>query len=330
MSGVAGRFNSGWGLVFKWVISLGLLALVLAYVPLAEIGVELAKANFLMVAGGIGLLIVMRLVSAVRMRIITRRQGMTLSITEILKINFVTGFFGLFLPGYIAAGAMRWHMLSGKDRKRLEALTSVAFDRVNDMIVMLLIGGLSLATAAVETVPPGLPWILGGALGALIVLYLLLLNSRTTHWSQRIVVLLGLTRWTWFYRLFTRLTVSMARFHSLSAGVRIRVWGLSLLFHVLGTLAFYLIASSLELNLSLLDVAWLRAVLSLLFMLPLSVSGIGVRETALVVLLAPFGISSAQAVAYSFLMMSAQLVLAGIGGLLAPGVLAASQPARSG
>jgi uncharacterized protein (TIRG00374 family) len=330
VSGVAGRFNSGWGLVFKWVISLGLLALVLAYVPLAEIGVELAKANFLMVAGGIGLLIVMRLVSAVRMRIITRRQGMTLSITEILKINFVTGFFGLFLPGYIAAGAMRWHMLSGKDRKRLEALTSVAFDRVNDMIVMLLIGGLSLATAAVETVPPGLPWILGGALGALIVLYLLLLNSRTTHWSQRIVVLLGLTRWTWFYRLFTRLTVSMARFHSLSAGVRIRVWGLSLLFHVLGTLAFYLIASSLELNLSLLDVAWLRAVLSLLFMLPLSVSGIGVRETALVVLLAPFGISSAQAVAYSFLMMSAQLVLAGIGGLLAPGVLAASQPARSG
>jgi hypothetical protein len=79
----------------------------------------------------------------------------------------------------------------------------------------------------------------------------------------------------------------------------------------------------------LLDVAWLRAILHLLFLLPLSVSGIGVRETALVILLAPFGISSAQAVAYAFLLMSAQLILAGIGSLLAPGVLARAQSART-
>jgi hypothetical protein len=219
-------------------------------------------------------------------------------------------------------------MLSGKDRKRVEALTSVAFDRVNDTIILLLIGGLSLATAAADTVPPGLPWILGSVLGGLIVLYLLLLNSWTTHWSQRIVELLGLTRWTWFYRLFTRLMASMTRFHSLPVSVRIGVWGLSLLFHVMGTLAFYLMAASVGLDLSLLDVAWLRTTLHLLFMLPLSVSGIGVRETALVILLAPFGISSAHAVAYAFLLMSAQLAIAGIGGLLAPGVLAGLQAAR--
>jgi hypothetical protein len=58
----------------------------------------------------------------------------------------------------------------------------------------------------------------------------------------------------------------------------------------------------------------------LLFLLPISASGIGVRESALVVLLAPFSISSAQAVACSFLLMAGLLVMVGIGGLLAPGM----------
>lgn len=330
MSTLAMPFSSGWALAFKWLISLGLLVLVLAYVPLAQIGAELVRARLLWAVTGIGLLVMMRLVSAFRMRIITRRQGMTLSVTEIMKINFVTGFFGLFLPGYIAAGAMRWHMLSSKDKKRVEALTSVAFDRVNDTIVLLLVGGASLSVAAADTVPAGLPWILGGVLAALVMVYVLLLNARTTNWLQQLVALSHLDRWPWFRRQFTRLTESMTRFHAFSLQARVGLWGLSLLFHILGTLAFYLIAHAVRLDLGLADIAWIRACLHLLFLLPLSVAGIGVRESALVILLAPFGIASAQAVAFAFLLLSGQLVLAGIGGLLAPGVLAGPRAARSG
>jgi hypothetical protein len=57
-----------------------------------------------------------------------------------------------------------------------------------------------------------------------------------------------------------------------------------------------------------------------LFLLPLTVSGIGVRESALILLLAPLGVSSAQAVAFSFLLTLGLLLVAGLGGLLAPGM----------
>jgi uncharacterized protein (TIRG00374 family) len=305
-------------LILKWALSLFLFTLVLVYVPLHDVGDVLANAKPLWVACGIGLLFIMRLSSAYRMYIITHHQGISLSTIDIFKIGFVTAFFGLFLPGYIAGGAIRWHMLSRKDKKGVEAIASIAFDRVNDTIVLLLLGCISLVAAS--PIPPVVPWILTAALVAFLILYAVLLSPQATRLSVKISTILGLYQRPWFNKIFTGLTGSMARFHQFSVVVRLKLWGLSLLFHVMGTLVFILMAGALDLGLSFADCAWLRSILHLLFLLPISASGIGVRESALVVLLAPFSISSAQAVACSFLLMAGLLVMVGIGGLLAPGM----------
>jgi len=84
-----------------------MLALGLAYVPLLNVGHVLANAKPSCVACGIGLLFIMRLTSGYSMNIITRHQGMPQSTIDIFKIGFATTFFGLFLPGYIASGAIR-------------------------------------------------------------------------------------------------------------------------------------------------------------------------------------------------------------------------------
>jgi glycosyltransferase 2 family protein len=307
-------------LIFRWAPSLLLLALVLAYVPLRDVGQVLANAKLSWVVWGIGLLIIMRLASAYRMHIITRHQGMSLSTMDIFKIGFVTAFFGLFLPGYIAGGAIRWHMLSRKDKKGAEAIASIAFDRVNDAIVLFLLGCISLIAASPATVAPAVPWILATALLTLLLLYAVLLSPQSTRLSVMIVTMLGLYQRPWFKKKFTQLTDSMAGFQQFPGIVRLQLWGLSLLFYVMGTLVYVLMAGVLDLGLSFTDCAWQRATLHLLFLLPLSVSGIGVRETALVALLAPFGISSAQAVACSFLLMAGLLVMVDVGGLLAPGM----------
>jgi len=305
-------------LILKWALSLFLLALVLIYVPLRDVGNVLANAKPLWVACGIAVLLIMRLTSAYRMYIITHHQGISLSIIDIFKIGFVTAFFGLFLPGYIAGGAIRWHMLSRKDKKGVEAIASIAFDRVNDTIVLLLLGCISLIAASPIPIPPVVPWILTAALVAFLILYVVLLSPQATRLLVKISTILGLYQRPWFNKIFTGLTDSMARFHQFSVLVQLKLWGLSLLCHVMGTLVFVLMAGALELGLSFADCAWLRTILHLLFLLPISVSGIGVRESALVVLLAPFSISSAQAVACSFLLMAGLLVMVGIGGLLTP------------
>jgi len=316
--------------IFKWALSVSLLALVLWFVPLREIGAELARAKPVWVISGFVLLLVMRVASAYRMHLITQQQQMSLSIFEIFKIGLVTVFFGLFLPGYIAGGAIRWHMLSSKDRKGVEALASIAFDRVNDTIVLMLLGFVCLLAASPSQVPPVVLWILAGSLVFLLACYAMLMNPWTTQLTLRIAEILGLYRWPWFHSLVSRLIDSMQRFHRFPVRVRVRLWGLSLIYHALGTLVFVLLSGAIDLGLSFADCAWLRALLHLLFLLPLSVSGIGVREGALVALLLPLGYSSVQAVAYSFLLMAGLLLMAGIGGLLAPGMYVKQGKAVSG
>jgi uncharacterized protein (TIRG00374 family) len=311
-------------------LSLSLLALVLAYVPLDAVVTELSNARPVWVISGIGLLFVVRLTSAYRMRIITRHQGMSVSAIDIFKIGLVTSFFGLFLPGYIAGGAIRWHMLSRTDKKGVEAIASIAFDRVNDTIVLISLGCMCLAAGTPSAASPVVPWILTGTLAVLLVLYTVLLNPRAIRFSAWVTKIIGLYQRPWFNRLFTRLADSMQQFRRFPGLVRLRLWGLSLASHLIGTMVFVFFAGAVNLELSFADCAWLRAILYLLFLFPLSVSGIGVREGALIVLLAPFGITSTQAVAYSFIMMAGLLIMVGIGGLLMPGMLGRVYKARPG
>jgi hypothetical protein len=217
-------------------------------------------------------------------------------------------------------------MLS-KGNKGVEALASVAFDRVNDTIVLMSFGCIGMLVGSAASVPPGVPWILTGTLASLLVVYAMLLNEWTTRLTMQVAEALGLHRWAWLHGQITRLIDSMHRFRQFSMRIRLQLLGLSLLSHTLGTLVYFLLANALDLGLTFAACGWLRAVLHLLFLLPLTVSGIGVRESALIVLLAPLGVSSAQAVAFAFLLTLGLLLIAGLGGLLAPGMYIAPRKA---
>jgi len=52
-----------------------------------------------------------------------------------------------------------------------------------------------------------------------------------------------------------------------------------------------------------LELAFIMAVTSLLSLLPVSISGIGVRDASLVILLSRLGISNGQAMAFSFMVL---------------------------
>lgn len=61
---------------------------------------------------------------------------------------------------------------------------------------------------------------------------------------------------------------------------------------------------------------WIEAFLHILLMIPVSVAGLGVREAGLVVSLQTYGVSPADALALSMLLLGKKIVRAGFGGLL--------------
>ena len=73
--------------------------------------------------------------------------------------------------------------------------------------------------------------------------------------------------------------------------------------------------AALDVNLSFLTIGWIRVVLHAIMSLPISLSGIGVREGSLVLLLHEYGVSGADAVALAFLLFIINLAQNSLGGI---------------
>jgi len=89
---------------------------------------------------------------------------------------------------------------------------------------------------------------------------------------------------------------------------------LSFLSYLAGVLAIYLIAQALRFNIPLISIIWIRAAVMCLEMLPISISGLGVREGAFVFLLKNYNIPSSDAMALSLIIFSVVVSMASIGG----------------
>ena len=60
---------------------------------------------------------------------------------------------------------------------------------------------------------------------------------------------------------------------------------------------------------------WARACYTLVLLLPITFAGLGAREGVLILLLQPYGVTGADAVALSFIQLGGTLILAILGGM---------------
>ena len=114
----------------------------------------------------------------------------------------------------------------------------------------------------------------------------------------------------------SKLIESSARFRQLPLKSLGTVLLVSCMEHLAGILLFYLIACSVGAEISFAAMAWLRTVVVLVLLLPTSVSGLGVREGVLVLLLEPYNVAGTLALAISLLIFGKSLFVASIGGLI--------------
>ena len=94
----------------------------------------------------------------------------------------------------------------------------------------------------------------------------------------------------------------------------IRALAISLLIHVVNIIAFYLSFKALRLEAGLAVAAVVYPVVSVMLMIPISISGIGVRDATLAVLFALFGLPAASGVAISWLALLSTIPNVAIGG----------------
>lgn len=297
--------------LIKILISGILLAVLFYKIPFSEIVAALRSADSILITFGMALLIPILFLSAFETTYLTKVQGMEIKTFEMVKIHLATYFYGLFLPGTLAGGAVKWYKLKQHGTKA-DAAAVVVMNRFLEILMLVftaLIFVLPLLAAKKLFFLMFLCLIVFLLIAAA---YYMLFHAKTLGVIEKIIISFspGLIK-----NKVTKFLSSIKKFQNLSRKDHFEILGLMFFYHLLTVVSFYLLAMSLDLDISFFDIGWIRSAVIFLNMLPISFAGLGIREGSLVYCLGFFNISPSLAIAYSFLIFLRTIIFAIAGGV---------------
>lgn len=300
-------------LAIKIGISASLLALILNVVPLEGVPAALSAAKWELVALGILVMTCAHYIKSVQLFVMTRHQKITLSPLKIFAITLITRFYGLFLPGVLAGGAIRWYHFARADNKPAQALAVIILNRVLETSMLICLGLCFwfLDRSAAETVPAQFMVLLAVVS---VTVYLVTFN-RHVHTFMLQIAEIGLVP-EWIRSKAAKVLGALSSYERLPTREHLVILAVAILYHVLGLLSLWLIASALELDVSLATLGWIRSFVAILLILPISIAGLGIREASFVGLLIPYGVATQDALTLSILVFAKGLVFAFFGGVV--------------
>lgn len=298
----------------RFLIAFAILYFLFSRIPLSNVISTLAstKLNYLIFASI--LTIISQLIAASRLKFFTRMQGMSLTALQVFEINLVTAFYGFFLPGgSLAGGVIRFYKLSINDKKITEAFASLALDRITATIALCIVG----IVFWLIHFPSDSGYII---ISMAAILFMLIISILITMTSKRILQvsrMIDLNKVSLVASSMRKFFDAIDRFRNFSISAVVFILGISVVSQILGVIVYYVLALSLGIEISFFAMGWIRCAVLLVVMVPISISGLGIREVSLLFLLSPYGVQGDKALALSLAIFGVTTVLIGvIGGLL--------------
>jgi len=300
--------------VAQLIISVGVLCYISYIIPFTEVFQNISAANIWYILIALLLTQLNLYVSALKLKFLTHRQKMGITVGNIVKINYITKFYDLFLPQAVSGGVVRWYMLSNPDKKPAQALASMVFNKLSEMQILVLMG---LSFWMIDK-PPESTGITGMTLVILTMImfsvYPIVLNQTISNFLFNCLNRLPFIPQIVIDKI-NKLLVSIETFKQFSKTELLIVFGFAFARYLIGLLSAYIFALSLGLNVGFFSIGWIRTILLIICLIPVSINGIGFREGSLIYMLGLYGVSPTAAVAYSFLFYIVNLFGAVIGGV---------------
>jgi uncharacterized membrane protein YbhN (UPF0104 family) len=299
-----------WLLLAKIVASTVLLAWILSRAGLTEIFAAIGSASLPLLLAAYAVRVFGAFLPVFRWRLLLRAQGAALSRMLLLKSYLVASFFNNFLPSTVGGDASRAYDCYRMTGRNPRAMWSVVVDRLLGLLALVVLALIALpfATRLSIRLPDLSVWLgiaiicLAGVVGAFF------FGPSSGQLGAITAYLPDPVR---------RRLVGMAGAFDLYRG-RWRTlavaFGLSVMIQLSTILFFIIAAQALGLRVPLLDFCVIVPLLMFVIMLPISINGIGLRESALAVVLGAYGVAPAHAVALAWLDYAAVLTLGLIGG----------------
>jgi len=309
------QFRKHFSIFIKTVITFGLLAFLIYKIHWRELLVTIQEVrpgylllSSIMVLIGEGII-------AIRLKVLLDPTIFYLPVLRLLKIGFVAWFYAFFLPAGLGLGIARWFLITGNKQGRFEfALVTLVEKSLFFGVCLLSIVIPLMILADAQTVAlRGLliPVFVVSAI-CLTLLYAFALwpraNSLAGKWIMAAKEQMG-NRMHFLGEILPKSGLYLCRFDLIGkAGFLTLLVQAAILARII-TL-FY----SVGVSLPMITALWISSLVFVIQALPISLAGIGVRESAFAYAFGLYGLSPESGVAVGVLFFGQMVLCALIGG----------------
>ena len=313
--------------LLKIVLSLGILVYLLSKVSFASFGEAFldARQNYIILA--FLLYIIGQTLCTYKWELLAKTLGFRRRFKRFLAYYFIGMFFNLFFLGSIGGDVGKAYLLAGRHDSRMRAGYSILADRFTGGMALATIAIVALISSPTIHVLPlllklmqwvGLDagvfsaskhvislWLRIGLVGACIVVWALVLTFPLflplfpwlTQWAKKV----KLGDFTVYWSYPGRMSLVLA---------------ISGIFQVINILVYAFIGMSLGLGIPLGYYFVIVPLVDLVSALPISISGIGVREGSYVYLLYVAGVETSKGLAFGLLGLLVVVAASLLGGII--------------
>lgn len=300
------RFKQAALFSVKLLLSIAVLVYIARGLDLQRLRSHLVSVDPFLFVVALALIFFQTFVLNGRWELIMRALGVSLDWLAGWRILMISLWFNQVLPSSVGGDAVRMWLLRQRGVQWPEAVKGVAADRFTALIglIALMVAGLPFLMSRVSDQAAILAiggLTLAGVAGTAVLLTL-------DRLPKRLIVHPAIAS-------FVRFGV-LVRFLLLKSERRALLFGSALLIHLATAAACYALARGVGAQLSVADAGVLIPPVVLLTAVPISISGWGVREGAMVACLGLAGVPSEEALSVSLLLGAISVIIGLIGGAI--------------
>lgn len=298
--------------LLKALISLTVLTIIYRKVDISALGSHLAAVRLLPLAAFFALLAINTLLSAAKWRIFLKADGIDHPLGRLFISYYVASFFTVLLPSTIGGDSYRIYDITRRGSGAGHVAASVLADRLTGFLALSMLG-LVFPILGWRLIPDHRVMLVPLAVFGVLLFVVWLLYQHTL--LLRLMAMFRADRIGALNRFADRFFQSMQAYRSRPLVIA-RAMVISFVFQCNVILAVYCLSQALRLGIPPLFYGVAVPVVSLIEAIPISIFGIGLRDTGYMLFFAQIGRAAAGAGALSILYVAATLVYVATGGLV--------------
>jgi len=300
----------------KLVVSTLLVAFVLSRLSLDEIRAAMEHPRWGWLLAAFAVYAVSAVGGALQWAWILKAAGIRAPVREICRLYFIGLFFNNFLPANIGGDAYKIVDLGRREQRATGVFCATLLDRLIGLTALTFLAVIFLIGAALADIPlPGRALVMIPTALLLAAGLAFLLSRRLGQWLPRLAAGMGLGGLAdWLERVTTEFALYRPRVRWLNG-----IFAFSLLVQTMRMVTHLLVAFGLGHALGwsqMVQLMVLVPMLALSLILPITINGIGLRESVAGQLLVFSGMGASQVVAMEVVAFLVQVVFSLQGGLL--------------